>query len=299
MSSYHCLGVSSSNRHLQPFRVWASSFQMLRHHTQGHTTVGRTPLDEGSARRRDLYLTNTQHSQQTNIHAPGGIWTRDPSKRPSADPCLRPLGHWDRQSWCLDSFNFNCFARRNYILVLWTRKPVISIALLLLFGFITLCFTANCKIMNKILGINFVLEGKRNCKHVQCIVWPRVIQVVRRRRVCCWEYVHQCHVTRCLVTRVNSPSDEHRPKIEKLTPVGMPWASPGNHVRALLFICGTSDLRRAEDEAFALLGCYSVWLCICLRSLWSTSWSHLEGILEKVTDRISGNVGYHLPVYAE
>jgi hypothetical protein len=23
-----------------------------------HTTVGRTPLDEGSARRRDLYLTN-------------------------------------------------------------------------------------------------------------------------------------------------------------------------------------------------------------------------------------------------
>ena len=23
-------------------------------HTQGHTTVGRTPLDEGSARRRDV-----------------------------------------------------------------------------------------------------------------------------------------------------------------------------------------------------------------------------------------------------
>jgi hypothetical protein len=26
-------------------------------HTQTHTTVGRTPLDEGAARRRDLYLT--------------------------------------------------------------------------------------------------------------------------------------------------------------------------------------------------------------------------------------------------
>jgi hypothetical protein len=25
-------------------------------YTQTHTTVGRTPLDEGSARRRDLYL---------------------------------------------------------------------------------------------------------------------------------------------------------------------------------------------------------------------------------------------------
>jgi hypothetical protein len=35
-------------------------------HTQTHTTVSRTPLDEGSARRRDLYLTiyNT-HKRQT------------------------------------------------------------------------------------------------------------------------------------------------------------------------------------------------------------------------------------------
>ena len=42
-------------------------------HTQGHNTVGRTPLDERSARRRDLNLTNTQHSQQTDIHAPAGF----------------------------------------------------------------------------------------------------------------------------------------------------------------------------------------------------------------------------------
>ena len=45
--------------------------------TLRHTTLGRTPLDEWSARRRDLYLTkhnthntplpdNTQHSQQTS-----------------------------------------------------------------------------------------------------------------------------------------------------------------------------------------------------------------------------------------
>ena len=37
----------------------------------GHTTLGRTPLDEWSARRRDLYLT-TEHSQETGIHSPGG-----------------------------------------------------------------------------------------------------------------------------------------------------------------------------------------------------------------------------------
>jgi hypothetical protein len=39
---------------------------------------------------------NTQHSQQTDIHAPGGIRTRNPSKRAAVDPRLRPRGHWDR-----------------------------------------------------------------------------------------------------------------------------------------------------------------------------------------------------------
>jgi len=41
-------------------------------------TIGRTHLDEGSDRRRGLNLYNTHHSQETNIHAPGGILTRNP-----------------------------------------------------------------------------------------------------------------------------------------------------------------------------------------------------------------------------
>jgi hypothetical protein len=41
---------------------------------------------------------NTQHSQETDIPTPGGIWTRNPSKRTAADPSLRPRGHWDRHS---------------------------------------------------------------------------------------------------------------------------------------------------------------------------------------------------------
>jgi len=40
---------------------------------------------------------NTRHSQQTNIHAPGGIRTHDLSRRAAADLPLRPRGHWDRQ----------------------------------------------------------------------------------------------------------------------------------------------------------------------------------------------------------
>jgi hypothetical protein len=41
---------------------------------------------------------NTHHSQETDIHAPGGIRTRNTSKRTAADPCLRPRGHRDRPS---------------------------------------------------------------------------------------------------------------------------------------------------------------------------------------------------------
>jgi hypothetical protein len=39
---------------------------------------------------------NTQHSQQTDIHAPCGIRTHNPSKRATAYPRLRPRAHWDR-----------------------------------------------------------------------------------------------------------------------------------------------------------------------------------------------------------
>ena len=41
------------------------SFLMFLDHTQRRTTVGRTPLDELSARRRDLYLTtHDTHNRQ-------------------------------------------------------------------------------------------------------------------------------------------------------------------------------------------------------------------------------------------
>jgi hypothetical protein len=36
---------------------------------------------------------NTQHSKETDIHTPGGIRNRNPSKRAAADPRLRPRGH--------------------------------------------------------------------------------------------------------------------------------------------------------------------------------------------------------------
>jgi len=61
--------------------------------TLRRTTFRRTPLDEWSARRGDLYLTT---HNMTDIHAPGGIRTHNPSKRAAADSRLRPSGHRDQ-----------------------------------------------------------------------------------------------------------------------------------------------------------------------------------------------------------
>jgi len=59
-----------------------------------HThTLCRTPLDEGSARRRDFSLATKPFTRDR--HAPGRIRTRNPSKRLALDPRHRPHGHQD------------------------------------------------------------------------------------------------------------------------------------------------------------------------------------------------------------
>ena len=54
-----------------------------------YTTIGRNPLDEWSAWRKRTLPDKTQHSQETDIHAPGGIRTHNPSNEVVADPRLR------------------------------------------------------------------------------------------------------------------------------------------------------------------------------------------------------------------
>ena len=66
-----------------PVPQWATPSLLTRFvdHTQRRTAVGKTPLDEWSARRRDLYLTTLNtHNRQTSI------------KRAVADQRLRPRG---------------------------------------------------------------------------------------------------------------------------------------------------------------------------------------------------------------
>jgi len=51
-----------------PQWAMASSFTKFLNHTQRHTIVGRTPLDEWSALPRDLYLTtHNTHNRQTSV----------------------------------------------------------------------------------------------------------------------------------------------------------------------------------------------------------------------------------------
>jgi hypothetical protein len=59
----------------------ASSFTRFLDYTRRRTTVCRTPLDEWSARRRDLYLTTHTTLTTENVHSHGGIRTHNLSRR--------------------------------------------------------------------------------------------------------------------------------------------------------------------------------------------------------------------------
>ena len=66
-----------------PTRVMASSFLRFLNHTQRRTTVDRTPLDEWSACRRDLYLiTHNTHNRQTSMPLVGFEPTISAGERP-------------------------------------------------------------------------------------------------------------------------------------------------------------------------------------------------------------------------
>jgi hypothetical protein len=70
--------------YLLRFPVWVSRLLIPFHHTERHTTVCRTPLDEGSTRRRGLYLktTHNTHKRETSMLPLGFEPTILASERP-------------------------------------------------------------------------------------------------------------------------------------------------------------------------------------------------------------------------
>jgi hypothetical protein len=80
--------------------------------TLRHTTFDRTPLDELSARCRDIYLTTrATHKRQTYRHpCPQQNSNPNPSKRAAVEPCLRLRGYWDQLTCHSIHRNFTCDA---------------------------------------------------------------------------------------------------------------------------------------------------------------------------------------------
>ena len=108
-----------------PTRVVASSFTRFLDHTQRRTTVGRTPLDEWSARRRYLYLTtHNTHNRQTSMSLVGFEPMISAGERPQTyalDRAATGTGFWLVLSYAKNAYflrfrllvysnQLNCFA---------------------------------------------------------------------------------------------------------------------------------------------------------------------------------------------
>jgi hypothetical protein len=80
------------------------SFVLLRtevswSHTYRHTVGLLWTSDQPVAETSTYTGQHDIETQQTNIHAPSGIPTGDPSNQTAADLRLRPRGHWDRHTY--------------------------------------------------------------------------------------------------------------------------------------------------------------------------------------------------------
>ena len=100
-------------------------------HTHTHT-FGRIPLEEGSARRRDVYLQETQHSQETDFM----LLTRFEPAIPASD---RSQTHaLDRAATGIEKL---CFICTNNLI---TQVPILSLSLsLLVLNIVTVMYIKN------------------------------------------------------------------------------------------------------------------------------------------------------------
>jgi hypothetical protein len=103
--------------------VWTSSLTRFRDHTQTHHTRQHSSGQDFISLQRPSFTDNTQHSQQGNIHARGGIRNLDSSKQTAADPNLRLRGHCDRRCPVLLA---NIFLHINFSLGISVKQQSIS-----------------------------------------------------------------------------------------------------------------------------------------------------------------------------
>ena len=103
------------NIYLRSMQIWVFSFYIFYialefhvievpiSHMVRHTTFRRTPLSEGSARRRDFYM-KTYSTHKTVGHTLGGIRTRNPRNRGDAnlDSLVLDSGAPGSASWPIE-----------------------------------------------------------------------------------------------------------------------------------------------------------------------------------------------------
>ena len=118
---------------LSRFRFWrdspkvrASSFTRFLHHTQRRTTVGRTPLDERSVRRIDLYLTkHNTHNRQTSMPPVGFEPTISAGERPHTYALDRAaIGTGDELHYKVYFWMRNVNKLINQYILLWITHPL-------------------------------------------------------------------------------------------------------------------------------------------------------------------------------
>ena len=89
-------------------------FLIFLDHTQGRSTVGRTPLDEWSARRRDLYLTtHDTHNRQISMPPVGFEPTISAGERQQAAHLLRSWIRIPPRAWIFVCCEFRLLSGRS------------------------------------------------------------------------------------------------------------------------------------------------------------------------------------------
>jgi hypothetical protein len=90
---------------------WAKASSLSRIHYHSQTCLTR--YDSSGRVTRPTQRPQpgkSQHSQETDIHASGGIRTHNPSKRAATNPRLKLCGRWDQKPILLDKIIYKSVA---------------------------------------------------------------------------------------------------------------------------------------------------------------------------------------------
>ena len=92
-------------------QFYASSLLRFRDHTLADTPQSHDSSGRVSCPSQRAIPNKTQQTQETDIHATGGIRTRNSSNQAAVSPRLSPRGYRDGSKICIDSLVFSLRGR--------------------------------------------------------------------------------------------------------------------------------------------------------------------------------------------